>query len=61
MIREVTIDLPHLLVESLGVGAEVLANYLTELAEAAGMTMLIEVFLGHLNIHLGPMLLQTQI
>ncbi|CAI7612758.1 unnamed protein product [Penicillium discolor] len=33
--REVTIDLPPLLVESLGVGAEVLANYLTELAEAA--------------------------
>lgn len=33
--REVTIDLPHLLVESLGVGAEVLANYLTILAEAA--------------------------
>ncbi|KAJ5702680.1 hypothetical protein N7488_010228 [Penicillium malachiteum] len=33
--REVTIDLPHLLVESLGVGAEVLANYLTTLAEAA--------------------------
>lgn len=30
-----TIDLPPLLVESLGVGAEVLANYLTELAEAA--------------------------
>ncbi|EAW19067.1 protein kinase RIM15 [Aspergillus fischeri NRRL 181] len=33
--REVTIDLPPLLVESLGVGAEVLANYLTTLAEAA--------------------------
>ncbi|KAJ5475309.1 hypothetical protein N7539_008375 [Penicillium diatomitis] len=33
--REVTIDLPPQLVESLGVGAEVLANYLTELAEAA--------------------------
>ncbi|KAJ5363392.1 hypothetical protein N7541_004236 [Penicillium brevicompactum] len=33
--REVTIDLPPLLVESLGVGAEVLANYLTQLAEAA--------------------------
>ena len=33
--REVTIDLPPSLVESLGVGAEVLANYLTELAEAA--------------------------
>lgn len=33
--REVTIDLPPLLVESLGVGAEVLANYLTKLAEAA--------------------------
>ncbi|EFW22316.1 serine threonine protein kinase [Coccidioides posadasii str. Silveira] len=31
--REVTIGLPQLLVESLGVGAEVLANYLTELAE----------------------------
>ncbi|KAJ5316398.1 hypothetical protein N7476_006705 [Penicillium atrosanguineum] len=33
--REVTIDLPALLVESLGVGAEVLANYLTTLADAA--------------------------
>ncbi|KAL6234769.1 hypothetical protein BDW75DRAFT_157686 [Aspergillus navahoensis] len=33
--REVTIDLPSSLVESLGVGAEVLANYLTVLAEAA--------------------------
>ncbi|KAJ5091110.1 hypothetical protein NUU61_005980 [Penicillium alfredii] len=33
--KEVTIDLPPLLVESLGVGAEVLANYLTTLAEAA--------------------------
>ncbi|KAK6835837.1 Catalytic domain of fungal Rim15-like Protein Serine/Threonine Kinase [Aspergillus parasiticus SU-1] len=33
--REVTIDLPPLLVESLGVGAEVLASYLTTLAEAA--------------------------
>lgn len=33
--REVTIDLPPQLVESLGVGAEVLANYLTMLAEAA--------------------------
>ena len=33
--REVTIDLPPMLVESLGVGAEVLANYLTTLAEAA--------------------------
>ncbi|KAI2086703.1 rim15, signal transduction response regulator [Ophidiomyces ophidiicola] len=31
--REVTIGLPPLLVESLGVGAEVLANYLTKLAE----------------------------
>lgn len=31
--RELTIGLPPLLVESLGVGAEVLANYLTELAE----------------------------
>ncbi|KAM5443079.1 rim15, signal transduction response regulator [Microsporum ferrugineum] len=31
--REVTIGLPPLLVESLGVGAEVLANYLTVLAE----------------------------
>ena len=31
--REVTIDLPELLVESLGVGAEMLAHYLTELAE----------------------------
>lgn len=33
--REVTIDLPSSLVESLGIGAEVLANYLTVLAEAA--------------------------
>ncbi|KAK4988086.1 rim15, signal transduction response regulator [Elasticomyces elasticus] len=31
--REITIDLPEVLVESLGVGAEVLANYLTLLAE----------------------------
>ncbi|KAL1964831.1 hypothetical protein VTN77DRAFT_6333 [Rasamsonia byssochlamydoides] len=31
--KEVTIDLPPLLVESLGVGAEVLANHLTKLAE----------------------------
>jgi serine/threonine-protein kinase RIM15 len=31
--REVTIGLPPLLVESLGVGAEMLANYLTVLAE----------------------------
>ena len=31
--REITIDLPPVLVESLGVGAEVLANYLTALAE----------------------------
>lgn len=34
VVREVTIDLPEILVESLGVGAEVLARYLTELAEA---------------------------
>jgi serine/threonine-protein kinase RIM15 len=34
VIREVTIDLPDMLVESLGVGAEMLAQYLTELAEA---------------------------
>jgi len=34
--REVTIDLPPSLVESLGVGAEVLANHLTMLAEACG-------------------------
>ncbi|KAH7372272.1 serine threonine protein kinase-like protein [Pyrenochaeta sp. MPI-SDFR-AT-0127] len=33
IIREVTIDLPEMLVESLGVGAEVLAHYLTGLAE----------------------------
>lgn len=33
--KEVTIDLPPLLVESLGVGAEVLANHLTTLAERA--------------------------
>lgn len=32
--REITIDLPELLVESLGVGAEMLAHYLTSLAEA---------------------------
>lgn len=31
--REVTIDLPELLVKSLGVGAEMLAHYLTALAE----------------------------
>ncbi|CRG91758.1 serine/threonine-protein kinase RIM15 [Talaromyces islandicus] len=31
--KEITIDLPPLLVESLGVGAEVLANHLTTLAE----------------------------
>ncbi|KAF2705045.1 putative response regulator receiver RIM15p [Pleomassaria siparia CBS 279.74] len=33
VIREVTIDLPQVLVESLGVGAEMLAHYLTGLAE----------------------------
>ena len=33
VIREVTIDLPEVLVESLGVGAEVLAQYLTSLAD----------------------------
>lgn len=33
VIREVTIDLPEVLVESLGVGAEVLAHYLTGLAD----------------------------
>ncbi|KAF2187129.1 putative response regulator receiver RIM15p [Zopfia rhizophila CBS 207.26] len=33
VIREVTIDLPEVLVESLGVGAEMLAHYLTGLAE----------------------------
>lgn len=32
--REITIDLPELLVESLGVGAEILAHYLTSLAES---------------------------
>ena len=31
--REITIDLPEILVESLGVGAEMLAQYLTSLAE----------------------------
>lgn len=31
--REITIDLPELLVESLGLGAEILAHYLTSLAE----------------------------
>lgn len=33
IVREVTIDLPEILVESLGVGAEMLAHYLTQLAE----------------------------
>ncbi|KAK5117715.1 hypothetical protein LTR62_005139 [Meristemomyces frigidus] len=33
--REITIDLPDVLVDSLGVGAEMLANYLTVLAEVA--------------------------
>ncbi|KAI9721422.1 MAG: rim15, signal transduction response regulator [Chrysothrix sp. TS-e1954] len=33
ILREVTIDLPPILVESLGVGAEMLAQYLTSLAE----------------------------
>ncbi|KAF1999323.1 putative response regulator receiver RIM15p [Amniculicola lignicola CBS 123094] len=33
VVREVTIDLPEVLVESLGVGAEMLAHYLTGLAE----------------------------
>lgn len=32
--REITIDLPELLVESLGLGAEILAHYLTSLAES---------------------------
>lgn len=32
--REVTIDLPEVLIESLGVGADMLAHYLTGLAEA---------------------------
>ncbi|KAL9128130.1 MAG: hypothetical protein Q9217_003131 [Psora testacea] len=32
--KEVTIDLPELLVESLGVGAEMLADYLTSLADS---------------------------
>ncbi|KAI9809350.1 MAG: hypothetical protein M1825_002642 [Sarcosagium campestre] len=31
--REITIDMPQLLIESLGVGAEMLAQYLTSLAE----------------------------
>ncbi|CAI6332119.1 unnamed protein product [Periconia digitata] len=35
VVREVTIDLPEVLVESLGVGAEMLAHYLTGLAEQA--------------------------
>lgn len=34
VVREITIDLPDVFVESLGVGAEVLARYLTDLAEA---------------------------
>ncbi|KAI9695594.1 MAG: rim15, signal transduction response regulator [Bogoriella megaspora] len=33
VVREIKIDLPELLVESLGVGAEMLAHYLTTLAE----------------------------
>jgi serine/threonine-protein kinase RIM15 len=33
IVREVTIDLPTVLVESLGVGAEILARFLTTLAE----------------------------
>lgn len=33
---QITIELPQILVESLGVGAEVLAKYLTELAETGG-------------------------
>lgn len=33
VVREVTIDLPEVLVEALGVGAEMLARYLTTLAE----------------------------
>lgn len=33
--KEITIDLPEVLVESLGVGAEMLAHYLTSLAEVA--------------------------
>lgn len=32
--REITIDLPEVLVESLGLGAEILAHYLTSLAES---------------------------
>lgn len=32
--REITIDLPEVLVDSLGIGAEILAHYLTELAES---------------------------
>ena len=32
--KEITIDLPEMLVESLGVGAEILAHYLTSLAES---------------------------
>ena len=32
--REITIDLPEILVESLGLGAEILAHYLTSLAES---------------------------
>lgn len=35
VVREVTIDLPEVLVEALGVGAEMLAQYLTTLAEQA--------------------------
>src|SRR4051812_18241529 len=33
VVREVTVDLPEVLVESLGVGVEILAHYLTGLAE----------------------------
>ena len=42
--REITIDLPDVLVESLGFGAEVLANYLTALADVE----------AHDPVHLPP-------
>lgn len=35
--REITIDLPEMLVESLGIGAHVLAQYLTTLADVGGI------------------------
>ncbi|KAK3078719.1 hypothetical protein LTS18_006798, partial [Coniosporium uncinatum] len=39
VIREVTIDLPDILIESLGVGAEMLAHYLNTITEAGANEM----------------------